>query len=151
MKKHSAKYIFNNSWKELYFHDSPINSIELSKNKICIKLDFAHVLYSHSENNFGKTICGKNAALNIEGVSNLEITGYKSQENSEYTIPQEDLEFNEIMTHDLLDDCMFTIEGFNESELGGWCKIKFSASRIELSFNETMESWVTINEEENIK
>ncbi|PZE15645.1 hypothetical protein DNU06_17005 [Putridiphycobacter roseus] len=151
MKDSSIKYVFSDSWKELYFHDSPIKNIELSIDKICVELDFAHVLKSHSGNTFGKTICGKNATLKIDGVSNLEIVGYKNPDNIEYVIPNEDLELNEIMTHGLLDDGRFTIEGFNESQLGGWCKIIFFASKIELSFNEIMESWVTIGEKEKVK
>jgi hypothetical protein len=146
VKTKPSSYVFHDSWTEYYFHDSPIRQVELSDDSICIELDFAHVLKSHSDNIFGKTICGKDVTLRIEGVSNLELLGYKNSEENLYHILPEDIELNEIMTHQISDDGRFTIEGFNESTLGGWCKIVFSATKIVLSFNYNIESWVTRNE-----
>lgn len=144
------KYKYRDSWKDLYFHDSLVKKLEFWNDEIIFELEFAHVLSEHPDNNFGKTICGREVLLTIKGISELQITSYLSLEGGRTVeLSTNEVSFSEILNTEITDDGYIIMESFNQSKIGGWCTIKFKADKIELSFDKIRASWVTINDSKN--
>lgn len=140
------KHTITNDFKNLFFHDAKIISMEVRTNstgifELSLKIESAHVLKSHVANTTGKNFCIDVCELVFREVLNLSFSPSEKMEvNGDYV--------NELSQKDILElkessgSQGYYILYYNKND---FMKCTISAGGFALYYNEiSFDSWVAV-------